>query len=214
MLKQRGWTLFPDKSCRKIEMVVLQHDDRFVLALLSRGENFISEQLVHRDVAVFPGVPDFLINVGRAWCIPEIVLQKPEQGIADQVVVLVIDLGFRNNELNPEIRLWTGRADQPLAGAASDFRAGAVAIGHGGGDPDRLPVARDRADGGDHSATPLARGEGAVIRIGEGDRAAVRSDDQRAVGQKLLDWNRSIQGLKVLFTWHCSTNLSSIHHLA
>ena len=161
-------------------MVVLQHDQRLAAGCLSGGDDLIGEQLVDDDVAVPPGVPDLLRDVRRSRRIPQIVLEEPEQGVADDVVVLVVRLRVGHDEAQAELAR-IAELDERFAGVLGVSGAQTIALGHGCRDPNRLSLAGDRGDRGDHAAAPLARVEGTVGLSRERDRSSVRGDNQGRV---------------------------------
>ena len=161
----------------EIEVIVLQHDQRIAARCLSGGDNLIREQLVDDDVAVPPGVPDFLRDVRRSRRIPQIVLKEPEQWVADDVVILVVRLRLGHDEAQAELAR-VAKLDQPFAGVLSVSGAQTIALGHRCRDPDRLSLAGDRADRRDNAAAPLARVERTVRLPRERYRASVRGDDE------------------------------------
>src|SRR5690606_498953 len=140
------WTLLADVPGREVKLVILEHDDRLFDTLLTGGEDFVGEHLVDGYVAVVPGIPDFDIDIRSAGCLPQIVLQEPEQRVADDVVVLVIGIRIGRDKAEHEIAALAARRDQLLAIAASHLGPNAVAISHRGSDPDRFNVFGNRGN--------------------------------------------------------------------
>jgi hypothetical protein len=58
----------------------------------------ISESAVDCDIAVIPGIVDFGIDIGGVGGVPHVMLEKPEQWIAKEIVVLVVDISGRGNK--------------------------------------------------------------------------------------------------------------------
>jgi hypothetical protein len=83
-------------------------------------------------------------------------LEKPEQRVGDDVVVLVVTIGLRHHEAEAELRRGT-EVDQALSLPTGDLRPDAVAIGHGRRNPDRLVLAGDRGDRSDDPPLPFRR---------------------------------------------------------
>ncbi len=181
VLDGRVWTLLTDHLADEVELVVLQEDDGLTATTgaLAGGDDLVGEHPVYLDVAVAPGVPGLVGDVGSAGGVPQVVLEEPEQGIADLVVVLVVGLLVGHDKAKAEPGAALGWRDDLLAAPARHGPALAVAGGHGGGDPDRFLVLEDGADGGDEAAAALAGAELAVADLGERNRTSIRGDDQR-----------------------------------
>ena len=81
-----------DDRRQRVEVVVVDHDDRLVLALdlLDDGSR---EVLVDDLVAVVEGVDLVLAHVGRVGEIPQVVLDEPQHRVGDDVVEAVVGLG-------------------------------------------------------------------------------------------------------------------------
>ena len=123
-------------------------------------------------------------------------LEEPEQGIADHVVVVVVGIRRSGRRSGP------GTPGASPGGLISVFAVLLRPARRGAGRPRssrRRPRSAagpgDRADGGDDAAGALAGGELAVPLVGEGDRAAVRGDDQRPLAQDVAR-RRSARGLR------------------
>src|SRR5690606_22452440 len=181
VLDGRVWTLLADHLADEVELVVLQEDDGLTATTgaLAGGDDLVGEHPVYLDVAVAPGVPGLVGDVGSAGGVPQVVLEEPEQGVADLVVVLVVRLLVGHDEAEAESGAALGGRDEILASPVRHGPALAVAGGHGRGNPDRFLVLEDGADRGDETATALPGAELAVADLGERDRSAIRGDDQR-----------------------------------
>src|SRR5262249_26520574 len=144
-----AWQPLADKTGGEIEVIVLQEDNgmRAVSAIagatigsggsirLRLVDDSSGNRGVDGAVAMFPGVILRLSKAGPGGGIPEIVLKKPEQLIADLVVVERIDLGRQAdvthlNQLAPKPNL--ARDDAPLWGLGEGEM---VARGHCCSDP-------------------------------------------------------------------------------
>ncbi len=179
-------------------MVVLEHDERVVVDGVDGGQDLVGEHAIDADVAAAPGVPDLLGDVRGARGVPQIVLQEPEERVADDVVVLVVALGSGHDEAEAELGR-VAELDQLLAVLGGLLRPLPITLGHGRGDPDRLPIAGDGADRGDDAAAALARVKPALGSAGERHRTPVGRDDERL-------HRRAVGGLRrrsrfVTFRW-------------
>ncbi len=121
--------LRPDERGRDVEVVVVEEDGRRRLAL-ELLEDGVGEGPVHRHVALLPGAAEVVVRVVLE--LPEAVLDEPERGVRDDVVVEVV----RGRPVRDE--------PQPVARAV----AGGLLDGALGGD--RAVLVRERArDPGD-----------------------------------------------------------------
>jgi hypothetical protein len=150
------WLPLAHHSRAQIEVIVLQHDQRLAAGCLGGGDDLIREQLVDDHIAVSPGVPDVLRDVRGSRRIPQIMLEEPEQRIADDVVILVVCLRLGRHETQSELT-WITKFDEFFTGVLSVRGALPVSFGHGCRDPDRLVLAGDGGDRRDHATAPLAR---------------------------------------------------------
>ena len=83
--------LFAHEFRHQIQMIVVADDYGSLFQGLGFGDNSICKSLVHRDIAAFPGIMDRGIYIGVIRRVPHIVLQEPEERIAKDVVVLVVN---------------------------------------------------------------------------------------------------------------------------
>jgi hypothetical protein len=103
LLQSGVWSPLADEPRAQIEVIVLKHDQRLAASGRCRGNDLIRKQLVYDDVAVSPGIPDFLRDVRSSWRIPKIMLEEPEQRVADDVVVLVVRLRIWHDEAKSKL---------------------------------------------------------------------------------------------------------------
>ncbi len=125
----------------EVEVVVLEHDDWLFVQRGGCFQDRVGEKLVDGDIACPPGIPGFRGDVRSTWGVPEVVLEEPEEGVADLVVVLVVHLGFGRDKPQAELRVGTRRADERFATALGNLGPLPVSFGHRRRDPDWLAVA-------------------------------------------------------------------------
>ena len=78
-----------DEPRREVEVVVVEEDGSVRLRL-ELGECRIRKRTVDGHVAVFPGVVQPAVDVGRVGEGPQVVLQEPERRVGDDVVEPVV----------------------------------------------------------------------------------------------------------------------------
>ena len=105
-----------DKTCRQVEMKVLKEHDGGGLAIPGLGHNGLGKGAVHGHVAVFSGVVDGLVDVGRVGEVPHQVLKEPEQWVSEDAVVFVIDVSWRDHEAKVEVLSQEGGLEVLLLG--------------------------------------------------------------------------------------------------
>ena len=155
--------LAPDDLRQRVEVVVVDHHDRVLLVgdLLQHGAG---EVLVDGLVAVLERLDLVAADVRRVALVPEVVLDEPEHRVGDDVVEAVVGLVVGLDEAHAE-RPALGRLDleRPPAVLARDLD---VALGHRGGDPDRVAVRREARQRGHEPAGAAL--DGAVVLVGDG----------------------------------------------
>ena len=186
--------LFADAGGGQVEVVVLEEDEGRLRVVLSLGGDGVGDRLVDGDVAALPGLVDGAADVGRARRVPHVVLEEPEQGVAEDVVVPLVDVAGHDDEA--DVDLVIGELEEAAVGL---FGGAAVAVGHGGGDPGGGEEAGGGGEGGDHAAAAAAADEGAVVLDAELQGAAVAGDDQAALRQHLLA--EVLQPLELAAVW-------------
>src|SRR2546425_9669996 len=82
--------LATDHSRGKIQMIVLKEDVRGFRPLFRLMDNSLRDRLIDRDIATFPGFIDGTADIGGPRCVPHEVLHKPEQWVAENVVVTLV----------------------------------------------------------------------------------------------------------------------------
>ena len=78
-----------DQRRRRVEVVVVEHHERVLLAL-DRPDDGVGEVPVHRQVALVPGVRLLLADVRRVREVPQVVLDEPQERVRDHVVEAVV----------------------------------------------------------------------------------------------------------------------------
>ena len=76
---------------QQVEVIIVADDYGGLLQGPGLIDHGVGEGLVHRYVAGFPGIMHGGIDVGVVGRVPHVVLQEPEQRIAEDVVVLVVN---------------------------------------------------------------------------------------------------------------------------
>ncbi len=62
------------------------------------GYDSVSESSVNCDIAVIPSIVDLGIDIGGVGRVPHVMLEKPEQGVAKEVVIFMVDIPGRANK--------------------------------------------------------------------------------------------------------------------
>ena len=75
----------------QVEVVVVHHHTDGAAVGLALGHHRIGEGAVYLDVPVFPGVVHSAVNGGCVGGAPHVVLEEPEERVAERVVELVVD---------------------------------------------------------------------------------------------------------------------------
>ena len=172
VVQERVGALLPDHPRQRVELVVVDHDHRLVLAvdLLQHG---VRQVLVDDVVAELERLHLVAADVRRVALVPQVVLDEPEHRVGEDVVEAVVGVGLRGHEADAELAA-VRRLD--LEGLAAVLLGHLhVLLRHRGGDPDRVAVGGEPDQrGGEAACAPLDR---AVLL--EGDGPAVRDEHQR-----------------------------------
>jgi hypothetical protein len=142
--------LFPNVAGRQIQVVIVQHHYRGWTGPTGFLDDRLSEGLIYRDVAVFPGIVRRSVNVGRSRRVPHVVLQEPQQGITENAVELVIGVPGGDHEAQNEVFAGRVNLDAPLTGHLP------VTLTHGAGDPDNLNEFTYAGQGSNYSPATTA----------------------------------------------------------
>ena len=153
----------------------MEEDGRVGLAV-ELGERRVREGPVDGDVALVPGVVEALVDVRRVGEPPEVVLEKPERRVRDDVVEPVVGRRVVRDEPQP-VRRAVARDlfDRLSAGLGDDD---AVLVGHRARDPRHVVVRDEAAQRSDEPAAAAPGHALAVFVARERGGAAVRDDDQ------------------------------------
>jgi hypothetical protein len=99
------------KMGHKIQMIILRKHNNWAVHISNCRGNRCRKLLVDRHIALLPSIPNFGGNAWLAGCIPQLMLDKPQQRIADDVVVLfILRLAHGRNQLQPYALHILGRA--------------------------------------------------------------------------------------------------------
>ena len=177
-----------DHRRQRVEVVVVDHHDRLVLAL-DLVHDRARQVRVDPLVALVEGHDLVMADVRRVAQVPQVVLDEPEHRVGDDVVEAVVGLVVGLDEADAE-RAALGRLDleRPAVVLARHVH---VRVGHGGGDPDRVAVGGQARERGDQPARAAL--DGAVLLIRH--RPAVGHEhERRLLRQRVhlrgkLDWN-------------------------
>ena len=141
--------LVPDHPGHEVELIVVHHHERLQRGAARLLHDGVGELPVHVDVAGVPGVVDGGVDARGVGGTPHVVLEEPEQRVADDVVVLVVGAPCGGDEADGDA----------LAGERGRHRrararrgCAPVALSHGGGYPGEVDVVREPAQGGDDAA--------------------------------------------------------------
>ena len=162
----------PDEPRREVEVVVVKKNGRVRLGL-EFLEHGVGEALVDADVPLLPRVPHGVIDGRRVRELPQVVLEKPEDRICDDVVEPVVLALVVSHQPESKLRAVPRGFLDRLRG--SD----AVLVADRTGDPGDVVMRDQPAQGRDEAAAPAPRHPLAVLATVR-DRAAVRHDDQLA----------------------------------
>src|SRR6187200_1819331 len=97
-------------------------------------------------------------------------LQEPEEGIADDVVVAMIGFGRRYHKSHLELRIGTMGRNQGFTVDLCPVGPGAVALAHRGRDPDGFLALQYGAHRGNEAPMPLTSREFPSGNFGKRDR--------------------------------------------
>jgi len=130
-----------DQPGSEVEVVVVQEDGRLRLAVELLHHD-LGEALVDRDVSVVPRVVQAAVPTRRLLEVPEVVLEKPQRRIRNDVVEPVVRLRVVRDQAVPVRRPVAGRLlEQLVPGLDRDV---AILLAHRARDP-RDVVHRDEA---------------------------------------------------------------------
>src|SRR5712692_9209093 len=76
---------------RQVEVVVLKQHIRWLSLLLGLMNDGLGDRFVDRYVPAFPRFVYGAADVRRAWCVPHEVLDEPEQWVAEDVIMTLVN---------------------------------------------------------------------------------------------------------------------------
>ena len=82
--------LLTDEFRHQIQMVVMADDYGCFFQATGLFNYGVGKSLIYRYVAALPSIMNSGVNVGVVGRVPHVVLEEPEQRIADDVVVFVV----------------------------------------------------------------------------------------------------------------------------
>ena len=124
-----------DEFGHQVQVVIVADDDRRLLQGPGLFDHRIGECLVHWDITRFPGVVHGGIDVGVVGRVPHVVLQEPEERVAQDIVILVVDPPGSYHVT--QIDLVAGERGSQVGGLAVAGND-PVSFAHGAGHPGEL----------------------------------------------------------------------------
>ena len=149
-----GHALAYERRC-DVEVVVVEEDGGVGLSL-ELGDYRVSEAPVDGDIALAPRMVEAVVDVRRGGETPEVVLDEPEHGVRDHVVVPVVRRRIVGDEAEPVGRTAAGDLLDRLVVRLFGHRP--VFVGHRAGDPGDLVVLHEAPERG-HEAAASAPGD-------------------------------------------------------
>ncbi len=186
LLDARAEQFCADELRDAVELVVLHHHQRRLVTPLRLGDDALGEQTVDLLVAVSPGALGGGVEDGLAAQVPQVVLDEPQQRVADHVVVEVVRLGRRLDEGDPVGGAVLGVEPRGLAVAGAGRETAIVLVARGG-DPDRVGGDGQRAHRRDQPAGAphqLLRGAPDGVGALQAEGRPVGDDDRLDVPQQ------------------------------
>ena len=113
-------------------MVIVAHDHRGTAGGAGFLNHGAGESLVDGNVAVLPGVMDAGVHVGVVGRVPHIVLQEPEQRVAEDVEILMVNPAGGDDVAELDLVAGQGRVKGRASAVVGDY---AVAFAHCAGNP-------------------------------------------------------------------------------
>ena len=183
VVDERAGKARPDHAGHQVQMVVVEHNQRRGVHLLDGGlcDYGVREGLVHQPVARRPGVVDHAVDIGRVGRAPHVVLEKPEERVAEDVVELVVYAARGRDVADGDPLGGQRRANSlPLRLLAGPTVAFAEGVGH----PGELVAVDDAAQGGYDRAAARSWLQTAFRGKAELQGAPIACDNQRATLQQ------------------------------
>jgi hypothetical protein len=153
MLNDSPWQGLADHAWSKIKVIIVEHNVGRGHAMASLVYYCLRKRPIDRDVPRFPCIIYGLVHVGSVGRTPHIVLQEPEEGVAEYVIELVIRTPRCYHILQIETLPWQGRLNPSSLRLLGNTT---VSLSHGTGYPGEVHVIGQSAKSSDHSATAAA----------------------------------------------------------
>ncbi len=177
-MRQRGVrSARADEAGCEIEVVVVEEDGRLGLGV-QLGDDRVGEAGVDRDVPLVPREMEAAVEIGYVSEIPEVVLQKPERRVRDDVVEPVVGGLVVSDEAEP-IRRSVARSFLDRL-AARLLRNRPILVGHRARHPGDVVQGNEAPQRCHEPAAAAAGNSVAVLIQAERDRGAIGDDDQFA----------------------------------
>ena len=192
VVEEQVRALLADELGRDVEVVVVEHHHRVVVAL-DLLEHRPREVLVDRAVALLVGHDLVAPDVGRVREVPEVMLDEPQHRVRHHVVEAVVRLRVARHELHPVVVAVQVDLERSAAVLFGDL---GVLIRHCRGHPDGVAVMDEPLQRGHETAAATRR-----LSILEGRRAAVRYENERGLSghrwsRKSLSQSRRSRGVR------------------
>ena len=167
----------------QVQLVVLDQDEGRAVAGLRLTDDAVGEHPVDRHVTVPPGVAGGGVHHRLSREVPEVMLDEPEQRVADHVVVEVVGLGAGLDERHPVV----GSIRRPQMGGIAASGEVAVLLVACGRDPEGVGLGGERRECRHQSSGALDQPFGTpqqLIRRFQHQRGPVGDDDRPHMTQQ------------------------------
>src|SRR5690606_13806593 len=141
----------------------------------------LGERVVDDDVPIVPGFTNVYVDPWPVRRVPEIVVDEPEDRIADHIIVTVEDLFGYDDELHVQSRrhhLWRGKHGL--------LRGAAVTFGERGANPMHVGILPQRRERRNHTTRTATRNERSIFAKPIFDWAAVTREDEASPFQNTM----------------------------
>jgi hypothetical protein len=130
-------------------VIILKQDQRGLICFFYLSDERLSKGLVHRDIAILPGIVDLASDIGARKLVPHIMLKEPEHRVANVIVVFMVSLLWAEDKTEGKLSPCGGGREAPNFG---HLRSLTVSLAHGSSDPGELCITAQGKKGGDHSS--------------------------------------------------------------
>jgi len=164
----------PDARGCRVQVVVVDHHDG-IGTRLEGLDHGVGEQVVGHHVALRPRREFLLADVRHVRQIPQVVLDEPQHGVGDHVVVALVDLRLHHHEASRRgrARLRDGKRAVRLGGDPP------VAVLDGRRYPQHRHDVDESRERGHEPAPGAHHARAALPVVDEAHRAPVRNQDER-----------------------------------